>query len=144
MDGFFFKFFCFSGFSSKSEKMEKWKEGLSHDTALNLIGFLGGTESNEASDRCLYHALRKKDKEMTLELERDGAETFENVVSKETCERLCESCDEILSETLKMEESSRKSLLDDIKSPNKRCSLSCLKMPMIKRYTKCAECSTLF
>ena len=99
------------------------KEGLSHDTALKLIGFLGGTESNEASDRCLYHALRKKDKESKLEFERDGAEAFENVVSKITCERLCESCDEILSETLKMKESSRKFLLDDIKSPNKRYSL---------------------
>ena len=99
------------------------KEGLSHDTALKLIGFLGGTESNEASDRCLYHALRKKDKEIKLEFERDGAEAFENVVSKITCERLCESCDEILSETLKMKESSRKFLLDDIKSPNKRYSL---------------------
>ena len=101
------------------------KEGLSHTAALKLIGFLGGTESNETADRCLYHALRRKDKKIndTLDFERDGVETFENVISESVCKKLCESCDEMLSKSLKMTESLQKCVLDDIKSPSKRYSL---------------------
>jgi hypothetical protein len=123
--------------------MEKLKQGLSHEACMSLIGFLGGTERNDASDRCLYHAMRRQEKdEVVMEFEQDGCETFENVLTKRTCESLGKHCDEVLSNILRKEGDEEKRgycmrkrlLLDDIKSPNKRYSLRLsLKIPIVRK-----------